>query len=869
MPIRLGTALIAATGLLLGPLALASSAQTVPHATTTVVGTYVPVTPFRIVDTRTGATDPATYAGKTLVGAASLNVQVTGVGTVPVPATASAAVLNITVTNTTEPGFVTVYPGGGTLPLVSNLNFTAAETVANLVTVPLSSAGIATIYNSAGSTDVIVDVEGYYTSTPSVNGSGLYNSISPVRALGALDFGAPVGPNAAVPVQVTGTITGVPATATAVVVNATAAHGSAASFLTVYPAGVTTVPTASNVNFSAGEAVANRVTVAVGTGGQIEVYNHAGTVDVDVDVDGYYTGAGGTGSVFVPLTTPVRVTDTRGATPLNGTPIAANTSESFNLATTLSAIPTTASSVVGNFTVISGDASGYLSVYPSSTTVHPVSSSVNWTANETVPNFTIADTNSTGSVEVYNSAGGTINLLIDVFGYFTASGLGPIMVSAVVTNTSIAITYNEAVVCPSTLTNIPTDFAYDWTGAASGGAANAACTASGDVLTLTGTFTLPGSTGGSIVYTAPTTNSAALSVSATSNGLYEGTQTLAVTAAAVPAIVSAYTTATALVITYNEAVSCTTGATVAADFTYDYTGIATGFTAGTPSAACSGSVVTITATTVAPPASDASIVYTAPTLAGGPPATNAVYATGSIPYLYAATQTVSGAAWTAPAMTAATVSTTAITLTYSEAVVCPSTFTVADFAYYSAPAVSGGTITGCTPAPGAPGTTVTLAGTFTLPVGATGTVVYTAPAVNSTVVSVNATGLFPTYPATQTQAVTATGVPAMATTAGAAVVTAPTIVLTYTAPVACPATGADADFAYYYQGVDVGGVVSGCTASGSALTLTGAFVTPGASATIVYTAPATSTVANAVGAAGSTTVFAATQTLGPSTTIIS
>ena len=123
----------------------------------------------------------------------------------------------------------------------------------------------------------------------------------------------------------TGTITGVPATATAVVVNATAAHGSAASFLTVYPAGVTTVPTASNVNFSAGEAVANRVTVAVGTGGQIEVYNHAGTVDVDVDVDGYYTGAGGTGSVFVPLTTPVRVTDTRGATPLNGTPIAENT----------------------------------------------------------------------------------------------------------------------------------------------------------------------------------------------------------------------------------------------------------------------------------------------------------------------------------------------------------------------------------------------------------------------------------------------------------------------------------------------------------------------------------------------------------------
>ena len=54
MPIRLGTALIAATGLLLGPLALATSASaaTLPHATTPVTGSYVPVTPFRITDTR-------------------------------------------------------------------------------------------------------------------------------------------------------------------------------------------------------------------------------------------------------------------------------------------------------------------------------------------------------------------------------------------------------------------------------------------------------------------------------------------------------------------------------------------------------------------------------------------------------------------------------------------------------------------------------------------------------------------------------------------------------------------------------------------------------------------------------------------------
>jgi len=65
------------------------------------------------------------------------------------------------------------------MPVVSNLNFTPGVTVANLVTVPLSSSGMVSIYNYAGSTNVVVDVEGYYTSVPLANGSGLYNSLSP------------------------------------------------------------------------------------------------------------------------------------------------------------------------------------------------------------------------------------------------------------------------------------------------------------------------------------------------------------------------------------------------------------------------------------------------------------------------------------------------------------------------------------------------------------------------------------------------------------------------------------------------------------------------------------------------------------------
>jgi hypothetical protein len=425
-PIRLGMALIAVVGMLLAPLALAASAASAsarPHAT--VQGSYVSVTPFRIVDTRTGATDPATYAGQTLAGGGTLNVQVTGVGTTPVPAGASAVVLNVTAVDPSTNGFLSVFPEGTTLPLVSDLNFAPGVIVANLVTAPLSASGGISIFNHAGNTDVVVDVEGYYTSSPAANGSGLYNPLSPVRALGTLAVGATIAANTSTAVTVTGSTTGVPASASAVVVNLTAANATGPSFLTVYPAGAT-MPTASNLNFIAqatNVAIANRVTVGVGTNGQIEVYNHTNTVDVDVDVSGYYSGSGGTGSAFVPIT-PVRVADTRTISPVGTeTTISAESSELFTLDTAGSGIPAAATAVAANFTVIPGDANGYLTVYPKSDATVPVASDLNWTESQypAVPNYTIADTAGTGTVEVYDgpaTGGANVDVVVDAFGYF-------------------------------------------------------------------------------------------------------------------------------------------------------------------------------------------------------------------------------------------------------------------------------------------------------------------------------------------------------------------------------------------------------------------------------------------------------------------
>ena len=875
MPIRLGTALIAATGLLLGPLALATSASaaSLPHATTPVTGTYVPVSPFRITDTRTGSGLP--NAGSTLTATApTLTVQVTGLGTAPVPATASAAVLNVTATNTKSSGFFTVFPAGITMPVVSNLNFVAGQNVANLVTVPLSAAGAVSIYSSATDADVTVDVEGYYTSTPSATGYGLYNAVAPYRALGALGFGAPVAATTSVPVTVTGTATGVPANASAVVLNVTAAHDSAASFLSVYPApAITTAPAFSNVNFAAGQAVGNRVIVPVGTGGVVEVYNHAGSADVDVDVVGYYTGVGGTGSAFTPLAAPVRVADTRTASLVGTeTAIGAAKSESFSLATAASGIPATATAVAANVTAVSNTTSGYLSIYPApAMTTQPNFSDINWVASDIVANFSIAPTNGTGSVEMYNSYG-TVDVVVDVFGYFTTYvTVGPVMASAVVTATSITVTYNQAVTCVAAA---DAEFTYYYTGAASGGATTGApgAVCSGTTLTLSGTFTLPVGVG-TIEYIA------GANVVKNSSGTAALTpQALAVGATAGLTMVSAQVNAAGVQITYNEDVSCQlagAGGTAYTDFVYySSTGILGGAINGCVTGAASDVLELTSAAAFQDPGTGAEIVYTEPATpiatAAAAPFGNAVYATGG-PSVFAATQTLT--TWESPAMVTAVVTPGAygvgiIKVSYNENVNCPGTLAgiQAAFVYSNGgtlayPTVCAGSGTGTLTLSDfyAGGITGTTAVTLVTPVS-TDTLVYTEPATDAAGVSVGVTAvIFPEWAATQTLPYSGlTGIPAMVS----ATVTATTIAITYNESVFCGAT-TDLAFAYDYTlGVSGGAITAGsCTTSGDVLTMTGAFNTPLGSAEIIYTAPGATGVyaVNAIPA----NVYAATQTLLP------
>jgi hypothetical protein len=250
------------------------------------LGLYQGLTPGRICDTRAGSGTQCT--GHTMAPNSTMTVQVAGLAGVPVGAV--AAVLNVTATNTTQTGYLTVFPSG-TPPTASNLNWPAGATVANLVVSDLSSSGAVTIYNYAGTTDVVIDVMGYYTAAGGF-GAELTALPTPTRICdtragsGTQCTGHTMAANSTMTVQVTG-LAGVPASATAVVINVTATNTTAAGYLTVFPSG--TPPLASNLNWGAGMTVPNLVIATLSSSGAITVYNYAGTTDVVIDVLGYYS----------------------------------------------------------------------------------------------------------------------------------------------------------------------------------------------------------------------------------------------------------------------------------------------------------------------------------------------------------------------------------------------------------------------------------------------------------------------------------------------------------------------------------------------------------------------------------------------------
>lgn len=373
----------------------------------TVLGAvYTPVTPTRVLDTRSaigvGTTTPV-RSGADVVLPISI-------GSVPA-ADITAVVLNVTVTEPTTAGYLTVYPDGYALPNASNLNFVAGQTVPNLVTVQMTD-GKVRFHNGAGGTvHIVADLEGYYSGT----GYG-FKAMSPLRVLDTRD-GTGTGTTNPVPgggkvrLDLSGSL---PADATAAVLNVTATQPVKSGFVTVYPDGGS-VPNASNLNFVANQTVPNLVMVPV-VKGWVDFYNaSSGSVHLLADLAGYFgTAASGATQSYVPLV-PTRIADTR--TGSNPAPLAAK-SQLPVVSTWISDCfkcpqPT---GLILNVTATDPTTVGFLTAYPDGE-ARPNASNLNFLAGQTVPNLAAVKV-SDRLIDVYNASGGSVDVVVDQEGYF-------------------------------------------------------------------------------------------------------------------------------------------------------------------------------------------------------------------------------------------------------------------------------------------------------------------------------------------------------------------------------------------------------------------------------------------------------------------
>jgi len=369
----------------------------------------------RLADTRDGATTTdMLFAGQGLRGAGS-TMELTVAGRGGIPADATAVALNVTAVGATAAGYVTVFPCGSPQPTASNLNFTAGAIVPNAVIAKIGTNGKVCLFVSA-STHLVVDVNGAFPPSAS------YQSQNPARVLETRS-GLPTvdGQQQGVGLRAGGSVTtvqitgraSVPSDATAVALNVTVTEAQGPGFVTVFPCG-SAIPTASNINYSAGSTLANLVVSKIGDGGAVCIFTNQGTHLV-VDVNGYFPSTTSYHSLV-----PARLLDTRPTeSTIDGLFLGGGRREAGEVTevkvTDRGGVPSVAGTVVLNVTVTGPTAAGFITVYPCGIPT-PLASNLNYGSGTTVANAVFAKVGTDGKVCLFNSA--PTQVVVDVNGFF-------------------------------------------------------------------------------------------------------------------------------------------------------------------------------------------------------------------------------------------------------------------------------------------------------------------------------------------------------------------------------------------------------------------------------------------------------------------
>ncbi len=374
--------------------------------------------PSRVFDTRPDAPPALRVVDKVKVGGERiLEVKITDLAGL-VPASGVGAVsLNVTAVDPDGAGFVTVYPCGQ-MPLASNVNYLAGQTVPNAVIAPLSATGTVRFY-SLRQADIVVDINGWFRA------GGGYTPVGPERVLDTrpdphtktLRFvpATKLVADTEVEVQLSDLSAHVPQTGVAAVsLNVTVVDAEQPGFLSVYPCGRR--PLVSSVNYEVGATVANEVIAALSSTGSVCFFANA-TIDLVVDVNGWMASV----SDFT-RSGPVRVVDTRpgenGNALLQVAPVPLQPGKvlAVNVADLGDLVPSSGVSAVSlNVTATNVAAAGYITVFPCGQV--PLVSSVNYAAPQSsTANAGLAPVSAQGTICFYSRA--AVDLVVDINGWF-------------------------------------------------------------------------------------------------------------------------------------------------------------------------------------------------------------------------------------------------------------------------------------------------------------------------------------------------------------------------------------------------------------------------------------------------------------------
>ena len=368
---------------------------------------FVPVTPCRLADTRQTKTPIQSGTFQFFI--------VPELGNCNIPATASAYSLNVTVAPHQPLGYLTIWPAGRPQPNVSTMNSPDGRIKANAAIVPAGASAAVSVY-ATDTTDVILDIDGYFTA-PSSQTYEFY-PLTPCRVVDTRSgsgFPPALGPPSLVaqqqrdlPILSSSCLNGI-TNPLAYSFNVTVVpnpSGQPLGYLTVWPSNQT-LPYVSTLNNPTATVVANAAIVPAAPNGDVDVYAYNST-DLIIDINGYFAAPGQTGLSLYPVA-PCRVLDTRSN---NGSPFMGK--KVVSVEGSVCAPPSSAQAYVFNATVVPPGSMPYLTLWADGQP-QPVVSTLNAYDGFITSNMAIVPTTN-GSIDAY--AAGLTQLILDISGYF-------------------------------------------------------------------------------------------------------------------------------------------------------------------------------------------------------------------------------------------------------------------------------------------------------------------------------------------------------------------------------------------------------------------------------------------------------------------